>query len=270
MRLGISSYTYNWECGIPGYPPPRRLTAAALLERAAELGVDLVQIADNLPLHELGEAELAELVRRARGLGVGIEAGTRGIAPDHLLLYLRLAERVGSPILRTVIDTEAHRPSPDETVATLRGVMGSFESAGVTLAIENHDRFRAATLLEILERTGSPRAGVCFDTVNSFGCGEGPDAVLAALAPHVVNLHVKDYAVSRLPHGRGFLIEGRPAGQGQLDIPAVLGKLREAGRDVNAILELWSMPEAEVSRAIEKEAAWAQESIRYLRTVVPG
>ena len=51
MRAGLSSYTYTWAVGVPGYSPARPLTLVQLLERAASLSVSVVQIADNLPLH---------------------------------------------------------------------------------------------------------------------------------------------------------------------------------------------------------------------------
>jgi 3-oxoisoapionate decarboxylase len=84
------------------------------------------------------------------------------------------------------------------------------------------------------------------------------------LGRRVVNLHVKDFLARRLPHAKGFLIEGCPAGQGLLDVPGLLAELRARGRDPNAILELWPPPEAAA-----QEDAWAAESVRYLRRFLP-
>lgn len=269
MRLGIGSYTYSWAIGVPGHAPARPMAAMDLLDRAAQLGVGLVQIADNLPLHALSEGELDGLHDRAGALGIGIEVGTRGIDADHLRTYLELAQRFGSPILRVVVDTADHRPPEDEIVRALRALMPAFERAGVVLAIENHDRFPARTLVSILERIGSESAGVCLDTVNSFGALEGPDAVIEALAPWTVNLHVKDFTISRVPHQAGFTIEGRPAGQGRLDVPQLLARLRALGRDPNAIVELWIPPQETLSETIALEARWAAESVAYLRQFIP-
>jgi L-ribulose-5-phosphate 3-epimerase UlaE len=66
----------------------------------------------------------------------------------------------------------------------------------------------------------------------------------------------------------GFVVEGTPAGQGRLDVPWVLGRLREFGRECNAILELWTPPEADIDATIAKEQAWAEASVRYLRTLI--
>jgi sugar phosphate isomerase/epimerase len=272
VKLGLSSYTYTWAIGVPRHPPERPLDGMGLLDKAAALNVTVVQIADNLPLDRVDPAELDRLAARAGTLGIAIEVGTRGIAPDHLRAYLRLAQRLASPILRVVIDTPSHRPSADEIVDTLRSFVPDLHEAGVTLAIENHDRFPAATFVRIVERIDSDHVGVCLDTANSFGALEGPAVVVETLAPWTVNLHVKDFDVVRVPHQMGFAIEGRPAGQGRLDVPWLLARLRAAsraaGHDPNAILELWTPPEETLAGTIAKEDAWAASSVAYLRPLV--
>jgi sugar phosphate isomerase/epimerase len=201
--------------------------------------------------------------------GIQVEVGTRGIRPEHLRQYLRLAVRFRSPILRTVVDTADHRPMPDEIVASLRPMLGALSDAGVCLAIENHDRFKARQFREVVEQLSSDAAGICLDTVNSFGAMEGPEAVVTTLAPWVVSLHVKDFQIRRADHQMGFVVEGRPAGQGCLEVPWLLEQLRAAGRRPNAILEQWPPPEATIGETIAKEMAWARQSISYLRTLIP-
>jgi sugar phosphate isomerase/epimerase len=269
MRLGVSSHTFVWAVGVPGFPQPARpLSASGLLDRAAELGVRVVQIADNLPLDRLPQAELQSLAAKAGDLGIDLEVGTCGIQPQHLLNYLRLATVLRSPLMRVVIDTEEDQPPEDAVVRSLRQVLPQYEQAGVTLAIENHDRFPAASLAGILQRCESPRVGVCLDTANSLGCGEDLHTVLRTLGRWVVNLHIKDFAVTRLPHKKGFVVEGRPAGAGQLDIPGLLAELKALGREANAILELWPPPEPTSEASIAKEAAWTRQSIDYLRRYI--
>ena len=150
----------------------------------------------------------------------------------------------------------------------LRPQREAFLRAGVTLAIENHDRFPASVLAGIVRALGTEWVGVCLDTVNSFGALEGPRVVVETLGPLTVNLHVKDFAIFRAGHQMGFTIEGRPAGQGRLDVPWLLELLHQQGRDVNAILELWTPPEAALDNTIAKERRWAEESAAYLRTLI--
>ncbi len=175
---------------------------------------------------------------------------------------MRIAAELGSPILRTlIIDANGE----DEAAALLRGIVPELQAAGVKLAIENHDIFKAAPLRRIVERAGSEWIGICLDTANSLGCGEGIEQVAATLAPLVINLHVKDFTARRLPHNKGFVIEGCPAGRGLLDIRALLAGLPP---DISAVLELWPPPEPEISASIAKEEAWVEESIAYLRPLI--
>ncbi|RPJ43415.1 MAG: sugar phosphate isomerase/epimerase, partial [Chloroflexi bacterium] len=99
MKLGLSTYTYTWAIGVPGRLPARPMTALDLVDRAQQLGVNVLQFADNLPLDQLPPANLEELAHSAVERGIEIEIGTRGIAADHLRGYLALAKRFDSPIL---------------------------------------------------------------------------------------------------------------------------------------------------------------------------
>lgn len=267
-RVGLGSYAYAWAIGVPGYPVEHPMDAQGLVRRAAELDLDLVQIADNLPLDRLADAELAALIAEADRLSVAMEVGTRGIGPDHLRRYLAIAARCRSPVLRVVVDTAGHEPTPGAVVETLRGLLPECRAAGVTLALENHDRFTTMTLLGILEALASEHVGICLDTVNSFGALEGPDVVLERLGPHVVNLHIKDFVVRRAPHNMGFVISGTPAGRGMLDIPRLIAQLHGYGRHFNSILELWPPPEADMAATIAKEDAWVRQSVAALAQIL--
>jgi len=267
-RLGIGTYAFAWSIGVAGYPPPRPMDRLDLLHKAAELGVKVVQFADNLPLDSLSPAEQSALLGEAQRLGLDLELGTRGIAPEHLRRCLAVAVYFGSPILRTILDTKEHKPSPDEAVSLLRSVLPEFERQGVTLAIENHDRFRSDTFAEIVRRCESERVGICLDTVNSFGALEGPQVVVETLGPYTVNLHFKDFRIRRLDHNMGFMVEGTPAGRGMLDGYWLLGRLQAFGRSFNTILELWPAPEADMTATLARESAWAAESVAYLRTLI--
>lgn len=268
MRLGIGSYTYTWAIGVAGSLPGIPLTPEGLVRRAVELGVQVVQVCDNLPLHQLPEQSLEALSELVNQLGVEIQAGMRGLDPERVRQYSRLAQRFGSSVLRLVIDTADFRPSPEEVVELLGEVTADLERSRVHLAIENHDRFTTREIAQIIERAGSPWIGVCLDTVNSLGALEGPEVVIATLAPFTLNLHIKDFTIGRPGHQMGFVVEGQPAGQGRLEVPWLLRKLRAAGRNPDAILELWTPPEEALADTIAKEQRWAEESVAYLRTLI--
>ena len=225
----------------------------------------MLQIADNLPLDTLSTAELNDLRDEARESGVDIEVGTRGISAAHLQRHLEIAGILGSPIVRVVIDRGDDHPSPEDALSRLSRVESDFRSAGVVLAIENHDRFSVAQLATLVTKLGD-WAGICLDTVNSFGALEGPAVVVEALGPLAVNLHIKDFVVERAGHAMGFSVEGRPSGAGQLDIPWLLAQIERHGAVCTGVIELWTAPEATLKETIAKETRWAQESIDYLRT----
>jgi 3-oxoisoapionate decarboxylase len=268
MKLGVSSYTFAWAIGAPGYPPAVPMNTFDLLDLAHDLKVGVVQIADNLPLDQLSDSDLARLRTQANAQGIQIEVGTRGIGADHLRRYLDLARYFSSSILRVVVDTRDDHPSPDEVIARVRPLLPDFACAGVILAIENHDRFTTDALIHIMQMLDSAHAGICLDTVNSFGALEGPALVVDRLGPWTVNLHIKDFAVRRADHNMGFAVEGRPAGQGQLDVPWLLREVRQHGRDFNAILELWPPSAKSLDATIAKERAWAESSVAYLQGLI--
>jgi sugar phosphate isomerase/epimerase len=265
MRLGLSSYTYTWAVGVPGQAPARPLTAPDLVRRTAAAGLGCVQIADNLPLAGMNDDDRRDLRTLAAETAVAIEVGARGLTPDRLERYLDLAAFFHSPILRFVIDGPGYEPSLDEVVAVITAALPRLRRAGIRLAIENHDRLKAAEFREIVLRTDPEPVGICLDSVNSMGAGEGVREVVATLAPYTLNLHVKDFAVERVSHKMGFVVTGRPAGQGMLDVPWLLGEIRKHGRCQSAILELWTPPAGSIEETIAREAAWADESLRFLK-----
>lgn len=268
-RLGIGSYAYAWAIGVPGYDTPDPMDVFAFIEIVAEHGVTVAQIADNLPLHELSFDELKCLKSLADDKHIAIEVGTRGIQSQDLLeTYIDLARFFGSPILRVVVDSPQHHPSPADVINILRSQVNRLEQANIILAIENHDRFPARSLADIIRALDSPYVGICLDTVNSFGSLEGPEYVVKTLAPYVVNLHVKDFSIARHDHNMGFTLIGTPAGQGVLDIRWVMEQLDVYRQDYNAILELWPPPENTVQETIEKERQWAKQSITFLRNII--
>lgn len=263
MRLGISSYAFTWAIGVPGYPAEKPMGVIGLLEKAAMLEVACVQIADNAPLHRLAPADLAELKKTADSLKIAIEVGTRGLQPENIAAYLDIAERFHSPILRAVIDAAGFEPALPEIVRILQKIAPELERRNLKLAIENHDRFQARQFLQMLEAAPSSSIGICLDSVNSMGAGEGVHAVTELLAPHAINFHVKEFAIRRVDHKMGFLIEGRPAGQGMLPLEWMLSQFRPHCE--SAILEQWVPPEPTLEATVAKEEEWARLSVQYLR-----
>jgi len=270
MRLGLGSYAYAWAIGVPGHPPARPLSVFDLIEEAVRLEVGLVQICDNLPLTSLSASDLERFALRAKERGIQIELGTLGLNAHNLHAYLNLAQRFACSFVRLVVDAPGEEPAPEEIVARLRPLVVEFGASGVKVALENHDRLRSGKLAWIVEELGPEHVGVCLDTVNSFGSLEGPEVVVETLGRYTLCLHAKDFTIRRASHRMGFILEGCPAGQGQLDVPWLLGRLAENPHPFNVILETWVPPSNTLDETIARERTWTETGTRYLRTLIPN
>ena len=269
MRLGIGSFSYPWAVGVPQFPRlPTPMDAFSLLEAAARLGVQSVQYVDNLPLRDLSERQLAELIARADAADIRIEVGMRGTDASEIRAYLALVGRLGGDYLRIMTDGVAANDTPDvgQILERLFPLVPEFEDAGIKMALENFDRFTAYETVGMVEALGSDAAAVCLDTVNSIGAGEGTAQVIETLAPYTVNLHIKDFAVRRQPHRLGFIVDGTPVGRGQLDVAALLAQMPDG---VSVTLEQWTpLSPGGIEETCREEALRVEQSIAYLKPLV--
>jgi len=163
-----------------------------------------------------------------------------------------------------VIDGQDFTPTVEEVIDIVRSAVPELEKRGIRLAIENHHRFQAREFLDIVQGSQSEYVGICLDSVNSMGAGEGIETITTFLAPFTFNLHIKEFIVERHPHMMGFTIEGRPVGQGQLPLAWILEQLGPQCH--SSILESWVPPEETIEKTMAKEARWAVESIKYLQS----
>ncbi len=271
MKLGINSYTYMWAIGYTigdrETRPARPLSALDLLGKARELSVRVVQIGPNLPLDKLSEADLDAFTLQAQAWGIELELGTRGLETDHLLRQLALARRIGAKLLRTIPEIGGKPIAAQAIPGYLRAVLPALEANASVIALENGN-LPAAKLRWAIEEVGSPRIGVVLDMVNSLAVSEGWQQVTEALAPHTMCLHLKDFAVMRAWNMMGFVVEGRPAGKGQIDLSWLFDTLKASRYDFNVIIELWPPEQPTLEESIALEQAWAVESVSALRAYV--
>jgi hypothetical protein len=93
VKIGLTSYSFRWAIEGRGMPGGLSMTPIQLLEKAAELGAQVVQICDNMPLDGLSAAELEHIRSRAHSLGLILELGIRGSRPEQLRRNLEVACR---------------------------------------------------------------------------------------------------------------------------------------------------------------------------------
>lgn len=263
MLLGLSSYTLTWSVGVPGYDRPvRPIDAVDLVHLAYELQLQLLQIADNIPLHKLSYREIERIKEASITLGVQLEIGTRGTEPSLLLQYLKIAKHLNAKLFRTLI-TEPNLKLPLEQ---LRQVLPHFQEAGITIGIENHGLHTTKQLADLFDTIDSPFVGCCLDTVNSFSALDSPETVIGDLTPYIVNLHIKDFDITRVDHQMGFMVLGKPAGYGRLDIPKLISNIA-SNCEATAILELWTPFTNTVEETIRLEREWMELSLAYLKAL---
>jgi 3-oxoisoapionate decarboxylase len=263
MILGISSFTYGWSIGVNG--SPSFLKEQDLIYRTKKFGLRCLQLGDNLPLHRLTSDQLSEVKKDVKDANIRLEIGARGLTESHLERYIALAAFFESPLLRFVVDGIDYQPEIRTIVSILKNSIPELKRNNLTLGIENHDRFQAEQLSEMMEEISDDRIGVCLDTVNSIGAGEGIAWVAQALAPFTVNLHIKDFIIRRFENNMGFTVAGSIAGKGMLDLRMVMEKLSVHNRCQSAVLEQWVPGSNKLEDTIEIEKQWAEQSISALK-----
>jgi sugar phosphate isomerase/epimerase len=241
------------------------LTPAALLDKAAALGAEVVQICDNVPLEALADAELGALSRQAADLGLALELGIRGSQPAQLRRSLEVAQRVHAGLLRIVLAAPGWRPSTEAAVTLLRDMLPELRAAGVTLAIENHFYLSPAELARLVRAIDDPLVGVCLDPLNSITQLIGVGETVRTLAPLALSAHAKDAVITR--PGTGFYIAGCPLGKGLVDLRGMLDAVRAAGRSPNVLVECWMDPLEDEAATLAQEEAWVRDGIAYLRRI---
>ncbi len=248
------------------------MTPFELIDKAVEAGAQVVQFGDNMPLERYDDDYLKEIKAYAVEKNIELEAGMREMTKDRLLEYIRITKAIGASLLRIVIDGKhGFEPTIEEIISTLKSVIPTLEENGVTLGIENHDRFRSETFADIVRAANHPQIGLTVDTVNSLSIEEPVDVVLANMAPYCVCLHLKDYTIVRNNGGNGLFITGACPGKGRLDIARCIEACsKRAGRDFNIILESWMAPQGDLETSLVTEDQWVKEGIRFAGTVLPA
>jgi L-ribulose-5-phosphate 3-epimerase len=125
-------------------------------------------------------------------------------------------------------------PERAKLVGRLRELRDAFSSRGIRIGLETGQE-RAETLLEVLDEIGSPAVGVNFDPANMILYGNGdPVNALEMLAPHVMQVHIKDARASRSSGAWG---EEVPVGTGQVDWKRFFAVLDRVQPDVDLMIE---------------------------------
>lgn len=260
--IGLGSYAYFWQHSERA---PEPLSLIGALEDTATQGVGLFQICDYAPLERLSDAELTDAASAARDLSVRIQLGTKGIVPEHLARYLRLAEVFDARLVRSMLHGPGSRPSIAEAETWLRSSIRSFESAGVTLALETYEQVSTVDLVGVVERVGSDSLGICLDPANVVARLENPQDCIDQAAATTKNVHVKDFAFARQDGWVGFTYSGAAMGTGLHDYARLQRTVRPRERGIDEIVEHWLPWQGDAPTTIRTERDWTRLTLEYLR-----
>jgi sugar phosphate isomerase/epimerase len=263
VTIGLGTYAFFWQWHATAETP---LSMIDMVNRTADLGVRLFQICDYPAIDSYDTSDLDQLRVRATERGVRLELGTRGVQPQHLRRYLEMARRLDATLVRSMINTADHRPSPDEAVELLTSVAPVFEEAGVTIALETYEQVPVSTLVDIVTRVGAPSIGICVDPANCVAALELPTATVEAVAPYARNIHVKDFAFSRQNGWVGFTLAGCPLGEGLLDYRHLITTTQARELGLSQIIEHWLPWQGDSAGTIRTENDWNLHNLDYLRS----
>ena len=268
MKLGISSSTYPWAIGLPGSEPRNPLKPLQLLEKARELGVGIVQFGPNMPLDQLPESELRDVVKHANSWKIDLELRMVGIDPGRLRHQMQFAKRIGAILMETTPERpDGTLPMWSEISNGLRPVVEECAKDGIGLAIDN-SRISPQELNSLLESIRSPRLGAALDTANPLALAQGWQIAVRVLAYRSLSLHIKDFVTQPAAHGMGFCIKGCPAGKGMLSIPWLVESFAALRVEPSVILESWTPQQPTLEETIALEDDWANQGVDYLRRFI--
>jgi 3-oxoisoapionate decarboxylase len=262
--IGLSTYSFFWEHSERAAEP---LSLRGAFEATAALGVGLFQICDYAPLEAMDERELSEAAAAARDLGLVVQLGTKGLEPGHLRRFLALADVFGSQLVRSMLTGPASSPSLDRAGAWLAEVLPEYEAAGVVLALETYEQVSTADLVDLVTAHRSDHLGICLDPANVVARLEHPRDCVTTAAPHVVNVHAKDFAFARQAGWVGFTYSGVEMGTGLHDYPHLLSTVSPRERGIDEVVEHWLPWQGDAETTVRTEREWTRAAVAHLRAV---
>jgi sugar phosphate isomerase/epimerase len=247
MKVGIDSYCYHRYFGEV-YPdqedPGTRWTFVDFVNRASELGVEGVSL-ESCFFESLDAGYLSEIkgVLDANGMERvlawghpdGLEAGRNKQAWQEMNALIPRAQAMGTNIMRFVASSlafrnEPHAPQIEAVVRMLKESVRIAADNGVVLALENHIDYTSEEIYQILQRVGSDRLKVNFDTGNTLRMMEDPVKAAKRLGPHTVAVHAKDMDACRhVSPDEWYFFSSVTVGTGLIDMPAVVRALGDSG-----------------------------------------
>ncbi|MCS7060478.1 MAG: sugar phosphate isomerase/epimerase [Anaerolineae bacterium] len=248
LRIGLNPYGLTYTLGLQGIGTPRANPTPggmpAFLALAEELNVRAIEL-DLDMLRALEKDEVAALRDRlrAREMTPVISASLADAE-----IALGWAAQLGVSVIRVGLTPVLCGDRAElgvgwfEMTANVRqslSRLGPMAAArDLTLAIEDHQDFTSAELIEFCETCG-PGIGICLDTANPLSVGEEPVAFASAVAPYLRHVHLKDYWVQWTDEG--YRLIRCPVGDGVIPFHVILPILTAHQPELTASIEIGAL-----------------------------
>ncbi len=258
MKLGLDSYSTR----NSGRDP------VGVLDLADELGLQVV-LFELSPFTSFADEELQRIRSHADEKGIAIELGMGSIFQWHpmaekgkqlladagcgtdlseaeiVVQHLKIAEKLGSPLLRVVAGNLFTRDEghdmvalADQAVVILQDACDVAQEMGMRIAAENHADFTVREWASILARVNRPALGYTVDCANLAFDLDDPNRLAHIMAPYAMTTHFKNYTVVRTKNG--LALGNCSLGAGDIDLVSVAEILAAHNPDLNINIEIHS------------------------------
>lgn len=242
VGLNHSGLAYTLGLQAAGTPRanPRGTGLEGFIAIATQIGARVLEI------HQpwLPTLDLAALARRLGTLGMipvvsaGLDpAGDDAALESAVALRARTVRMALSPVLsgdRHAFGAAAWRQLVADVRARLARLAPRAAAQGLDIAIENHQDFTSAELMELCEEAGEC-VGITLDTGNALAVAEAPVAFAQTVAARVRHVHLKDYRVQVTDEG--YRLVRCAIGDGAVPLPELVDVLLAPGHTLTASLE---------------------------------
>ncbi|MCB1124650.1 MAG: TIM barrel protein, partial [Verrucomicrobiae bacterium] len=217
------------------------------LKYSEKMGCDSLFMSDLEHFKSLDKGYLRDVKKKADDMGIDIHVGTWSICPtsksfrdtwgtaeEHLRLAIRVAENLGSPVIRVILGTRDDRKTEGgimarikDTAKVCRACRSQAKDAGIKIAMENHagdmQAWEVVTLIE--EAGGKDYMAANLDAGNASWTLEDPLENLEVLGPYAATTSLRDSAIWLSENGT--TIQWTAMGQGMVDWNTYFTRFKE-------------------------------------------
>ncbi|MDP5228529.1 MULTISPECIES: TIM barrel protein [Arthrobacter] len=169
-------------------------------------------------LGQMSDERLREFAARARNLDLEVHLEISTTLEPDVDEVVRIAGVMGVRQIRVYSRFEGRLSQVmDRVEQDLRRLARLADQHDLHFSFEQHEELKATEIAELLQRVNHPRLHAMFDFGNMINACERPLEAFNALAPHILQAHLK--GVHILPEGDGFGHRGVLQGSAEDDLP---------------------------------------------------